>query len=98
MSGAFLTLGNRNKMFALLTLCGLFTIGAAVLGIDDNPPGILFAYLAAFAFVLAFAHPWQTARPFVLLLLAACRRGPVGEDFRRKTGQKSLKSHRKPCV
>ena len=58
-------------MFVLLTLCGLFTIGVAALGIDDNPPGILLAYLAAFAFVLAFVHHWQTARPFVLLLLAS---------------------------
>ncbi len=71
MSSASSTPGNRNKMFVLLMLCGLSAIGAAALGIDDNPPGILLAYLAAFAFVLAFAHPWRTARPFVLLLLAS---------------------------
>ena len=71
MSGVFPTLGNRTKMFVFLTLCGLSTIGAAVLGIDDNPPGILLAYLAAFAFILAFAHSWQTARSFVLLLLVS---------------------------
>lgn len=68
MSGVFPTLGSRTRMFVLFALCGLSAIGAAALGIDDNPPGILLAYLAAFAFILAFAHSWQTARPFVLLL------------------------------
>ncbi len=71
MSGVFQTPGNKTTMFVLLTLCGLSAIGAAALGIDDNPPGILLAYLAAIAFILAFAHSWQTARPFVLLLLVS---------------------------
>lgn len=71
MSGAPPALSNKTKTFVFLTLCGLFAIGAAALGIDDNPPGILLAYLAAFAFILAFAHSWQTARPFVLLLLVS---------------------------
>jgi hypothetical protein len=71
MSGAYPIPGNRTRIFVLLTLCGLSTIGAAALGIDDNPPGILLAYLAAFAFILAFAHSWQTARPFVVLLLGS---------------------------
>ena len=57
--------------FFLLVICGLLAIAAAVVGIDDNPPGILLAYLAATAFVLAFVHPWRTARKFVYLLLAS---------------------------
>lgn len=71
MNSAFSTPGNRKKTLVLLALCGSFAIGAAALGIDDNPPGLLLAYLAAIAFVLAFAHPWRTARPFLLLLLAS---------------------------
>jgi uncharacterized membrane protein len=49
----------------------LLAIAAAAVGIDDNPPGILLAFLAATAFVLAFVHPWRTARKFIFLLLAS---------------------------
>ena len=71
MSAAFSTPGNRNKTFILLAICVLLAIAAVVVGIDDNPPGILLAFLAASAFVLAFVHPWRTAKKFLYLLLAA---------------------------
>ena len=63
----------RNRMVSLILLmiCGMLAIAAAFLGVDDNLPGILLAFLAATAFVLAFVHPWQTARKFMLLLLAS---------------------------
>lgn len=44
---------------------------ALPLGIDDNPLRVLLAYLAATAFVLAFAHPWRTPAPFLRLLFAS---------------------------
>jgi len=62
---------NRIKTLILLVICGLSAIASAVVGIDDNLPGILLAFLAATAFVLAFAHPWRTARKFMFLLLAS---------------------------
>jgi energy-coupling factor transporter transmembrane protein EcfT len=68
---AFSTPRNRIKTLILLVICGLSAIGAAVVGIDDNPPGILLAYLAATAFVLAFVHPWRTARQFIFLLFSS---------------------------
>ena len=71
MSVAFSTPGNRNKTLTLLALCGVLAIAAVVVGVDDNPPGILLAFLSAIAFVLAFVHPWRTARKFVFLLLAS---------------------------
>jgi uncharacterized membrane protein (UPF0136 family) len=55
----------------LLAICGLLAIAAVAVGIDDNLPGILLALVAATAFVLAFAHPWRTARKFMFLLLAS---------------------------
>ncbi len=55
----------------LLAICGLLAIAARVVGINDNLPGILLAFLAATAFVLAFVHPWRTARKFIFLLLAS---------------------------
>lgn len=71
MSAAFSTPGYRNKTLTILALCGLLAIAAVTVGIEDNLPGILLAFLSAIAFVLAFVHPWQTARKFVFLLLAS---------------------------
>lgn len=65
------TRGNKIRTLILLVVCGLSAIASVVVGIDDNLPGILLALLAAIAFVLAFAHPWRTARKFTILLLAA---------------------------
>ena len=62
---------NRIKTFIFLVTCGLLAIASVVVGIDDNPPGVLLAYLAATAFILAFSHPWRTARKFMFLLLAS---------------------------
>ena len=71
MIGAFSTPRNRIKTLVLLVVCGLSAIASVVVGIDDNPPGILLALLAAIAFVLAFAHPWRTARKLMFLLVAS---------------------------
>ena len=68
MIDALSTPHNRIRTLILLAICGLSAIAAAVVGIDDNPPGILLAFLAATAFVLAFVHPWRTSRQFRRLL------------------------------
>ncbi|HLF72701.1 MAG TPA: hypothetical protein VI524_00005 [Anaerolineales bacterium] len=69
MLDALSTPHNRIRTLILLGACGLSAIAAV--GIDDNPPGILLAFLAAIAFVLAFVHPWRTARQFRFLLYAS---------------------------
>ncbi len=71
MIDAFSTRSNRIKTLILLVICCLSAIASTVVGIDENPPGILLALLAAVTFVLAFCHPWRTARKFLFLLLAA---------------------------
>jgi hypothetical protein len=71
MISAFSTPHNRHIMFILLAICGLLAIAASIVGIDDNLPGILLAFLAATAFVLAFVHHWRTARKFISILLAS---------------------------
>jgi len=71
MIAAFSTPSNRNISFFLLASCGLLTIAAVTVGIDDNPPGILLAFLSATAFVLAFVHPWRAVKKFMFLLLAS---------------------------
>jgi len=71
MIAAFSTPHNRTKTLILLEVCGLLAIAAAAVGIDDNLPGVLLAFLAATVFVIAFVHPWRTAKKFALLLLAS---------------------------
>jgi len=71
MIDAFSTRSNRIKTLILLVICCLSAIASTVVGIDENPPGILLALFAAVTFVLAFSHPWRTARKFMFLLLAA---------------------------
>ena len=71
MIDALSTPRNRIRTFILLVICGLSAIAAAAVGIDDNPPGILLAFFAATAFVLAFVHPWRTSRQFRRLLYAS---------------------------
>jgi len=71
MIEAFSTPTNRTKTLLYLVISGLSAIAAVVVGIDDNPPGLLLAILAAIAFVLAFSHPWRATRKFMLLLLAS---------------------------
>ena len=63
----------RNRILSpiILAICGLLAIAAGVVGIDDNPPGILLAFLAAAAFVIAFVHPWRATSQFICLLLAS---------------------------
>jgi hypothetical protein len=68
MIDALSTPRNRIKTLILLVICGFLAFIATVVGISDNPPGIILAYGAAIAFVLAFVHPWRTVKQFRLLL------------------------------
>jgi hypothetical protein len=71
MIDAFSTPRNRTTSLILLGICPVLAVTAVLIGIDDNLPGILLAFIAALAFVLAFAHPWRKARKFLFLLLAS---------------------------
>ena len=71
MTKAYSISHNTKITLILLAICVLLAIAAVVVGIDDNLPGILLAFLAATAFVLAFVHPWRTARKFMFLFLGS---------------------------
>jgi hypothetical protein len=58
-------------MFVLLAVGCFLAIAAGLAGIADNPPGILLAFGAVAAFVVAFVHHWRTARQFRFLAYAA---------------------------
>lgn len=71
MIEALSTPRNKNRTFILLAVCGVLAIAAAAIGIDDNPPGLLLAFLSASAFVLAFVHPWRASKQFLYLIYAS---------------------------
>jgi len=71
MIEALSTPHNRSRTFILLAVCGVLAIAAAAIGIDDNPPGLLLAFLSASAFVLAFVHPWRASKQFLHLIYAS---------------------------
>lgn len=62
---------NKMKTIALLGICGILSIASTVVGIDDNPPGVLLALFAAIALVLAFVHPWRITKKFLFLILVS---------------------------
>ena len=71
MIAALSTPHNRIWTFLLWASSGLLAVAAFSVGIDDNPPGILLAFLAISSFILAFVHPWRTTRQFIRLLYAS---------------------------
>lgn len=68
---ALATPRNRIRTLILVMAGCTAAIAAALVGINDNPPGILLALAAAAAMVLAFVHPWRSGREFRRLLIAS---------------------------
>ena len=58
----------RSRPALLLAVAASLGVGAAVLGLDDNPPGLLLAFLSACAAGAAFVHPWRSPRSFRRLI------------------------------
>ncbi len=71
MLEALSTPRNQTLTFVFLAICCASAIAAVVVGISDNPPGILLAFGAATALILAFVHSWRTAKQFRLFLYAS---------------------------
>lgn len=77
MLQAFATPRNRLRTLILLTACVALAMAAAVIGIDDNLPGVLAAYLAVVALILGFVHPVRTEQPYRLLIWGSLAGGMV---------------------
>jgi hypothetical protein len=57
--------------FLMFLGAGCITLAAGLLvGISDNPPGLILIYLSCASFILVFAHRWRTVRPFRILFIA----------------------------
>jgi vacuolar-type H+-ATPase subunit I/STV1 len=62
----------RQKSTYIYLIFSLILIAAAlIIGIDDNPPGIILCYLGIMLFILAFTHNWQKAKAYLLLAAAS---------------------------
>jgi len=71
MLEAFSTPRNRNRTFILLGISAVLVTAAAIVGISDNPPGLILTYLSAITLVVAFVHPWKASQQFRRLLYAS---------------------------
>lgn len=69
MLEALSTPRNRTRTYVFLAAGCSCALAAAIVGIDDNPPGIILAFVAVAALVLAVAHPWRTAGKYGRLLI-----------------------------
>ena len=47
----------------------VLVIISLIVGIDDNPPGIIIFFLGSIVLVIAFTHNWQRAKPYLFLVL-----------------------------
>ena len=62
---------NRKATFIFLAIGCIALILAFVVGIADNPPGIVLFYIAVIALILAFVHRWRKVKNFLWLTVAS---------------------------
>jgi len=60
---------NRKTTVILFSVSIVFIFFALIIGIDDNPPGILLIYLGSFALILTFIHHWRESKKFLILFV-----------------------------
>lgn len=62
---------HRRVTLIFLAVFCVATIAALAVGLDGNTIANVLALAAAFALVLAFVHPWRSAREFMYLYCAS---------------------------
>ena len=60
----------RSTLALVAAGCVLLAAGLVV-GVNDNPPGLVLVYLAVCAWIAAFAHRWRRVKPFLILLVVS---------------------------
>jgi hypothetical protein len=71
MLASLATPEHRRITLLLSVTAGALLLAGLLVGVSDNPPGILLVGLAFVAIVVAAVHTWRAPRPFVKLLLAS---------------------------
>ena len=69
-------MSKRPLMLFLAVGCIALAAGLVV-GVSDNPPGLILVYLASGSFILAFAHRWRGVKGYVILLIVSLVGFPV---------------------
>lgn len=67
-SQLFSRLKPRGSTLGFLGATAILTLGASLVGISDNLPGILLLYGAGICLVLAITHRWRSPNKFGFLL------------------------------
>lgn len=67
----------KHSMALFLAGAGVAVAAAFLVGISDNPPGILLLYGATASLILAFVHSWRSSKRFLILTLASIAGFPL---------------------
>ena len=59
----------QKTTYIYLSTSIVLVIVGLIVGIDDNPPGIIIFFLGSIVLVIAFTHNWQRAKPYLFLVL-----------------------------
>jgi peptidoglycan/LPS O-acetylase OafA/YrhL len=60
----------KKRMTLILLVLSVISITfAIIIGISDNPPGILLCFLGCILFILSFSHSWRKPKPYLILLI-----------------------------
>ena len=59
----------QKSTYVYLLLSILSMLAALIVGISDNPPGILLCFMSSVLLVLAFTHNLNTVKSYLILLL-----------------------------
>ena len=61
------TIFKEKSTYVYLTVSIILIFVALIIGIDDNPPGIIVFFLGSIVLVVAFTHNWKKAGSYLLL-------------------------------
>lgn len=62
---------NRKKTLVFLISSIVLIIASQLVGISDNPPGIVMIGIGVVLFYYSFLHSWKTSRNFIRLIYAS---------------------------
>lgn len=68
---------NRKVTFTFLAISIISSVIAFIIGISDNPPGILLLFIGFAALILVFVHHWRKAKKFLILFIASLIGFPI---------------------
>jgi len=57
----------QRNTYIYLSVSIMAIVLALILGIDDNPPGIILVFAGCVLFILIFTQNWHNVKPFLLL-------------------------------